>query len=132
MSVLTIGQLAEKVKLKPSAIRYYEQKGLLPNPERMNGRRRYTEDVIPRIEFIKLTQNIGLTLEEILILIEGFNQNTSRAVQWRTLASKKMCEIEELIEDLNLMKLILQNAIDCECLSWDDCIENLSKARRNL
>ncbi|MFZ4453296.1 MerR family transcriptional regulator [Salibacterium aidingense] len=125
MKALAIGKVAEKVNLKPSAIRYYEQVGLLPNPVRFNGQRRYTEDILPRLEFIKLTQKAGLTLEEILVLIEGFHNNTSRAELWSSLANKKICEIDELISNLNAMKRILQNAMECECLSWENCIENL-------
>lgn len=130
MNGFTIGKLAEKVNLNPSAIRYYEQIGLLPLPERINGHRRYTEEIVPQIEFIKLTQNVGFTIEEISVLLEGFKVDSPQASQWRSMAERKIEEMDNLIHKFEIMKAILQKGIGCECMSWNECITTLSLVRR--
>ncbi len=62
---LAIGEVAERAGMSASRIRYYEARGLLPEPERAAGKRRYAEDVFPRLAIIDAAQRVGFTLEEI-------------------------------------------------------------------
>src|SRR5918992_1339605 len=66
---LTIGEVARRAGLQPSAIRYYEQIGLLPAPGRQSGRRRYDPAVLDRLTVIRVGQAAGLTLAEIRELV---------------------------------------------------------------
>ena len=68
---MLIGELAETVGLPSQTIRFYERRGLLPNPSRgANGYRRYDESTIPRVQFIRTAQAAGLTLAEIGTILE--------------------------------------------------------------
>src|SRR3954464_11856155 len=83
---LLIGELAERAGLATSAIRYYESIGLLPEPYRVSGQRRYGDDTIRRLEFIAAAQQAGLTLREITELADGFDV--------RALAQRKLPEVK--------------------------------------
>src|SRR4051794_33960137 len=83
---LLIGELAERAGLATSAIRYYESIGLLPEPYRVSGQRRYGEEVLKRLDFIAAAQHAGFTLQEIGELSDGFDV--------RTLAQRKLREVQ--------------------------------------
>ena len=68
---LTIGEVARRAGVAPSAIRYYESIGLLPEPERESGQRRYEESVIGKLAFVGVAQSAGFSLEEIKELVEA-------------------------------------------------------------
>ena len=76
---MAIGEVAERAGMSTSRIRYYEARGLLPEPERAGGKRRYGEDVFRRLAIIDAAQRVGFTLEEIRDLL-------ARATSWRTSA----------------------------------------------
>jgi MerR family redox-sensitive transcriptional activator SoxR len=84
---LRIGELAERAGLATSAIRYYESIGLLPEPYRVSGQRRYGDDTLKRLEFIAGAQQAGFTLREIAELSDGFDV--------RTLAERKLPEVRD-------------------------------------
>ena len=69
MRQLAIGEVADRVGMSTSRIRYYERRGLLPEPGRVAGKRRYTEDVFRRLAIIDAAQRVGFTLEEIRDLL---------------------------------------------------------------
>ena len=71
---LAIGEVAERAGMSTSRIRYYEARGLLPEPERVAGKRRYTEDVLRRLAIIDAAQRVGFTLEEIRDLLGSRDQ----------------------------------------------------------
>ena len=66
---LAIGDVAERAGMSTSRIRYYEGRGVLPEPERTAGQRRYTDDVLRRLAIIDAAQRVGFTLEEIRDLL---------------------------------------------------------------
>ena len=86
MSSLSIGEVAAKVGVQPSTLRYYERAGVLPEPERVSGRRRYSQDVLKRLAIIQLAQQSGFTLAEIRTLFEGIGPDTSPSELWKALA----------------------------------------------
>jgi len=121
MTEMTIGAVAKRVGVQTSALRYYESVGLLPQPKRVNGRRRYDEDVFPQIRMIQLTQRAGFTIAEIKMLKDGFQPDTPLSARWRVLAQKKLVELNNRILETEQMVAMLQNGLECGCLDLDDC-----------
>jgi len=68
---LSIGEVARQAGIRASAIRYYEQAGLLPAPRRRGGQRRYEPDVVDRLALIAFAQQAGFTISEIRTLFRG-------------------------------------------------------------
>ena len=121
MKTLSISEVARKVGLKPSALRFYEHADILPPPARVNGRRRYDPDVLTRLAIIQLGQQAGFTLSEIRTLFEGFAQDTTPSARWRDLAKTKLPEIDEMIRRAQAMRSFLEEGLRCDCLSLEDC-----------
>jgi MerR family transcriptional regulator, redox-sensitive transcriptional activator SoxR len=119
--LLTIGQVAERVGLRTSHIRFYERVGVLPAPERVSGQRRYREDVLHRLSIIDVAQRAGLTLEEIRPLTGPENRSDQAIRHIRELASEKLPHIEALIARAQAVKHWLQVAQSCDCASVDVC-----------
>lgn len=114
--LLTIGQLARRTNRRASAIRYYEEVGLLAAPERVSGQRRYPEDAVRTLAVIDTAQRAGLTLSEIKPLLEG-----SSVEDLRRIAERRIPEIDALLERANVVRGWLEAAARCECPSLDDC-----------
>lgn len=95
MGELSIGQLAAKADVNTSTLRYYESIGLLPSPERKNGQRRYSEKLLDRINFIKIAQQTGFSIQEIAVLIEGFETDDSLSERWEQMAKQKRSELDK-------------------------------------
>src|SRR5215213_5317589 len=122
---MSIGQVARRAGVRPSALRYYESVGLLPPPERKNGRRRYDgellREVLDRLEVVRVAQQAGFTISEIRMLLDGFAEDTPPSERWRVLAQAKLPEVEALVERALGMKALLERGLRCECLQLDDC-----------
>jgi MerR family redox-sensitive transcriptional activator SoxR len=123
--MFSIGEIAETTGINQSALRYYEQVGLIPPPVRKNGRRVYSSEVFGRIEVIKLAQNAGFQIPEILTLLEGFDSDIPPSERWRAMAVQKQKELEDKITKMKTMQIILQNSLKCNCLSWEECFVNI-------
>jgi MerR family redox-sensitive transcriptional activator SoxR len=119
-ATLTIGKLAAAGGVNASAVRYYERRGLMPEPERLSGQRRYGPDAIARLRTIRAAQQAGLSLEEIALLLAGAEDGDS-AETLRALAERKLPEIEALIERAETMKRWLELAAACRCASLEIC-----------
>jgi len=119
-STLTIGEVAGAVGLKTSAVRYYERVGVLPEPERASGQRRYRAEAIDRLHTIQAAQQAGFSLEEIAQLLRGADSGHA-AEELRALAERKLPDIEALIERAEAMKHWLELAAECQCGSLDVC-----------
>lgn len=121
MSGMSIGQVARRCGLAPSAIRYYERIGLLPRPIRVSRQRHYTAEVIGRVRLVQIAREAGFTIAETRAFIGGFSATTPPAARWRTLAERKLAEIETQMERLRRMRQLLEYGSSCRCLSVDDC-----------
>jgi MerR family transcriptional regulator, redox-sensitive transcriptional activator SoxR len=119
--LLTIGQVAERAGLRTSHIRFYERVGVLPEPDRVSGQRRYREDVLHRLAIIDVAQRAGLTLEEITPLTGPDNRSADASRHIRALADEKLPEIDALIARAQAVKHWLQVARTCDCASVDVC-----------
>jgi MerR family transcriptional regulator, redox-sensitive transcriptional activator SoxR len=116
---MRIGEVARRAGVRVSLIRYYEEIGLLPEPERVSGQRRYDETVLRRLSVIDVAQRAGLSLEEIRELVEHGTDPMSERL--RELAARRLPEIDALIDRAQRVRTWLQTAQGCECESIDDC-----------
>lgn len=121
-----IGELAKEVDINPSAIRYYESIGMLPKPKRINGQRRYNIQVLDQLKFIKTAQLAGFSNQEIITLLEGFDEQDSPSDRWRQMALKKRSELEVKKIQIDTMMTILNNGLDCKCLTWSECFSKVN------
>ena len=118
---LLIGDVARQAGVRPSAIRYYEAIGLLPEPERVAGRRRYSPDVLQTLSVIATAQRAGLSLEEAGELLGASSGAGTVSERLRSIASRKLPEVEALIERAELVKTWLEAAAACRCPTLDEC-----------
>jgi MerR family transcriptional regulator, redox-sensitive transcriptional activator SoxR len=117
---ILIGELARRAGLRPSAIRYYEQVGLLPSPERVAGRRRYGPEALRRLSVIATGQRAGLGLADIRELLDADDRGKV-STRLQALASRKLTEIDALIERAQLVRTWLEAAAQCRCPTLDAC-----------
>ncbi|MBZ0310452.1 MAG: MerR family transcriptional regulator [Anaerolineae bacterium] len=122
MEELTIGEVARQVGINISAIRYYERIGLLPKSKRVNGQRRFNDDIIQTLHLILFAQNAGFNLKEIETLLNGFEPNTPPSQRWQLLANQKLGEIKVLIERAHMMQNLLEEVLHCGCARLEDCV----------
>ena len=119
--LLTIGAVAAMTGRSTSAIRYYEQIGLLPEPVRVGGRRRYDPAMVRTLAVIDTAQRAGLTLEEIKTLLSASPGDESAADRLREVADRKLPEITALLERTRLVLSWLESAARCECPDLAQC-----------
>jgi MerR family redox-sensitive transcriptional activator SoxR len=121
-SVLTISQISRRSGVASSALRFYEERGLIASQRAGSGHRRYPRSVLRRIAFIVFAQRIGLTLEEIgeeLVKLPADRIPTSR--DWARLSGKWTKRIDQRIAELKRLRAGLTQCIGCGCLSIDKC-----------
>ncbi len=116
---LRIGEVAEVTGMSPSRIRYYEARGLLAEPERVAGRRRYGEDVVRRLAIIDAAQRVGFTLQEIGQLLGSREEPAHERL--RQLALLKLPELDELISRAQSVRRLLRICSTCDCESIEAC-----------
>jgi MerR family redox-sensitive transcriptional activator SoxR len=118
---LTIGEVAQQVGLKTSAIRYYESVGVLPEPERERGQRRYTKQTIRQLQVIDVAKRAGFSLEEARALLITDREGSPAYAQLRELAQRKLPQVDALIERAQAMRAWLHTAAGCGCQTLDAC-----------
>ena len=123
---MKIGELATRAGLNASAIRYYEKLGLLAAPQRTGGQRRYPSDALSRVLLIRFATDMGFTLGEIKLFLNGLRENAPVGPRWKKLAHRKIAEIEENIGRSLRLKSLLQHLLQCHCASLQICVQRLS------
>jgi MerR family redox-sensitive transcriptional activator SoxR len=119
-ATMSIGEVAKQAGVRASSIRYYESIGVLPEPERASGQRRYGPDAIDRLRAIGVAQQAGFSLDEIgELLADSGNGEVSERL--RALAQRKLPDVEELIVRAQAMKSWLETASGCNCSTLDVC-----------
>jgi MerR family redox-sensitive transcriptional activator SoxR len=122
MSWLRISEVARQMRLRPSAIRYYEQLGILPKPERISGKRRYDRTVLYRLAVIQQAREAGFALQEIRTLFFGFQEGTRAEARWRRLAHRKLAELDQLARHIRRMSTLLKRLnANCHCKTLEAC-----------
>jgi MerR family redox-sensitive transcriptional activator SoxR len=120
--LLTIGDISRRSGVASSALRFYEQRGLIASERAGSGHRRYPRAVLRRIAFIVFAQRIGLTLEEIGAELSKLPPHTvPTRSDWSLLSETWRSRIDERIQELERLKLGLTECIGCGCLSLDRC-----------
>ncbi|PYR39164.1 MAG: redox-sensitive transcriptional activator SoxR [Acidobacteria bacterium] len=120
--VLTIGEVAKRSGVATSALRFYEENGLIRSERTRSGHRRYPRAVIRRIAFIVFAQRIGLSLEEIGAELAKLPRNrVPERSDWAKLSGGWTARIQERIAELERLRAGLTECIGCGCLSLDRC-----------
>ncbi len=122
MDGLTIGEVAARSGVAPSALRYYEQQGLVTAVRTPGGARRYPRAVLRRLAFVRAAQNVGLSLTEIreaLATLPGDRTPTAR--DWTRLSAGWRARLDEQIAALTQLRDGLDSCIGCGCLSLGRC-----------
>jgi MerR family transcriptional regulator, redox-sensitive transcriptional activator SoxR len=122
MDDLSIGEVARRSGLRTSAVRYYEEAGLLPPPARVNGRRRYSPDIVRVLAVLQFAQRAGFTLDEIRTLFHGFGAETPLNERWEAMAQAKLRELDDLIARAEQMKRAIAAGLACGCVRVEDCV----------
>jgi len=117
---LSIGDVAAAAGLHASAIRYYEDAGILPKPGRVSGKRRYHPDTIDRLMLIRFCSRLGMRLVDIRGLL-ATPRGTRAKEYWRRLVDGKLDEIAGLINAARGVERILRESRDCDCLTLESC-----------
>jgi len=122
---LVISDVAHVFGLRTSAIRYYEQIGILPRAMRKNGQRRYDNSVLFRLAVVQRARETGFTLEEIRELFFGFPPGTRPPKRWHQLSQRKIAELRDRMKRLKLMETLLKRLENCRCDALDECGERI-------
>ena len=119
---MTIGEIARRAGVATSALRFYEDEGLIHSERNESGHRRYHADVLRRVSFIRTAQLVGLSLGEIRDALSSLpDERTPTARDWARLASSWQPLLEARIALLTRMRDQLDSCIGCGCLSLKAC-----------
>jgi MerR family redox-sensitive transcriptional activator SoxR len=124
---LSIGVVARRTGMQPSALRYYESVGLLPKIQRVSGRRRYDSSVLQRLALIQAAQRAGFRIAEIQTLLKNVEAGTPASAQWHVLARQKLIEVDTLMTQAQVMKRLLEQVLNCNCSNLDECGATLTQ-----
>jgi len=116
---LSISEVARQIGLRPSAIRYYEQIGILPPAQRVSGQRRYDVTALHRLVAIQRARQTGFTLNEIKQLFFGFRAGTPPSVRWQKLKGRKVVELDAMLEHIKTMRALLEQQGKCRCTALE-------------
>jgi MerR family redox-sensitive transcriptional activator SoxR len=119
MALLTIGEVARRSGVRASALRWYEQVGLLTPPERRSGQRRYAASVLAEVAAIRVARAAGFTVSEVRQLRGGSGEEPSG--RWRALGPAKLRMLRERIEAARAMERLVRRGMRCRCRVLADC-----------
>jgi MerR family transcriptional regulator, redox-sensitive transcriptional activator SoxR len=121
-SLLTIGAVARRSGVAASALRFYEERGLIRAERAGSGHRRYPRSVLRRIAFIVFAQRVGLTLDEIGAELARLPADgVPGRHDWSRLSQEWAARIDQRVAELQRLKAGLTECIGCGCLSLDRC-----------
>jgi MerR family transcriptional regulator, redox-sensitive transcriptional activator SoxR len=122
MAEFTISEVARQVGVQPSAIRYYEQIGLLPPARRVSGQRRYDSTMLYRLAVVQRARQLGFTLDEIRQLFFGVRNVARASERWQQLSRRKMAELDELMGGIESVRRLLGKMMqNCRCETLEQC-----------
>jgi MerR family redox-sensitive transcriptional activator SoxR len=120
MSQLTISEVARRVGLRPSAIRYYERIGMIPAAQRISGQRRFDARTLHRLSIVQRARQLGFTLEEIRRLCAG--SDAQAAKRWQQASQRKIAGLEAALARIRTMT-------NCRCEALDECGARILRQR---
>lgn len=119
---LSIGEVAARTGVAASALRYYEDRGLIRSVRTAGGRRTYDRSVMRRVAFVVFAQKVGLTLDEVGAELARLPENrVPRRSDWARLSASWSARIDQRIAELERLRAGLTECIGCGCLSLDRC-----------
>jgi MerR family redox-sensitive transcriptional activator SoxR len=122
MVELTIGELADRSGVTTSALRFYEDRGLIESRRTTGNQRRYARATLRRVAFIRTAQRVGLSLEEITDALATLPQGrTPTKADWARLSRSWRPRLDEQIRRIELLRDRLDGCIGCGCLSLRTC-----------
>lgn len=116
--LLTIGQVATSTGLAVSAVRYYDEIGLIRAATRIGGKRRFRPDIVGRVSFVQQAQEAGFSLDEIKAILDD------TAGDWRDLVDSKLKELVHRRTELDAMIEMLEEMRTCGCEVVATCVRN--------
>ena len=116
--MLLIGEVAERSGVATSAIRYYQELGLIEPVRRESGRRVFADSAANRLRAITAAREAGFSLEEIRGLLDSQAQGSQ---EWRGLVEAKIAEVCSRIERLQAIEATLRDSLSFGCRAWDEC-----------
>jgi MerR family redox-sensitive transcriptional activator SoxR len=118
---LTIGEVAARAGVAASTVRYYESLGLLPEPQRSGGQRRYDEEVLGQLAFIGVAKAAGFKLSEVAELMGGPGGEQGLSERLRSLSAQRLPEAEAELQRAEAVRQWLHVASDCGCSTPQEC-----------
>ncbi len=120
--LLTIGEVAHRCGLAPSALRYYESIGLISSRRTAGNQRRYHRSVLRRLAVVQAAQHVGLSLDDVRRAFAGFGpEHAPTKKEWRTLAQQWRPLLDRRIAELQQVRDGLASCVGCGCLSMRQC-----------
>ena len=119
---LTIGETAKRAGVATSALRFYEERGLIESSRGPGNQRRFHRSVLRRVSVIKVAQTLGLRLSDISEALSALpNGRSPTAKDWQRLSNRWRAELDERIRQMELLRDQLSSCIGCGCLSLRKC-----------
>jgi MerR family redox-sensitive transcriptional activator SoxR len=122
MAEMSISEVARHAGVRTSTLRYYEEIGLLPSAKRVRGRRQYDASILERLSIIHTAQQAGFTLAELHVLLNDILATSSPSVRWHDLIQRKLQEMNALLLNVQSMKSLLEDIMNCDDASLAECI----------
>lgn len=120
--LISIGQMADRVGISVSAIRFYESKGLISSLRSSGGQRRFLRADVRRLSFVLITQKLGFTIQEIAAYLSRLPKGRNPTQKdWSKISRELRHVLDERIETMTLMRDRLDGCIGCGCLSLKKC-----------
>jgi len=122
VELLTIGDFAARSGVAPSALRFYEREGLIRSTRTSGNQRRYQRSELRRVGFIRIAQQVGVSLDEIRDALAALPENrTPTKADWSRLSARWRKRLEERIVLMERLRDQLTGCIGCGCLSLQRC-----------
>ncbi len=119
---LSIGEVADRTGVSVSALRFYEAKGLISAQRSGGGQRRFPREVLRRVAFIRVAQQVGLTLDDVRAALGSLpGERTPTVADWARVSKQWRAALDERIRLLELVRDDLSSCIGCGCLSLRTC-----------
>jgi DNA-binding transcriptional MerR regulator len=107
MELIAIGEAAARLRLRTSALRYYDERGLVPPRSRQAGRRMYGRDELRQLAFLKIAHRLGIPLDTAAAIL------AAPSAQWRRAVRDQLAELDKLIGQAQNAQQLLRHALDC-------------------
>ena len=120
---MKIGDVAKRLGVPASTIRYYEKEGLIERQQRVSGRRQFDERALLMLRFAQLAQAAGFTISETKNLLKSYAADPNPSGMWQPFVEAKRVAIRQQIGALRQMDAILGELLNCRCETMSDCVK---------